>query len=354
MPGTDPTPLLAELIRRPSMTGNTRDAQRMVTAWLRGRGVRARSGVEGVTARVGSGGPPLLLISHLDTVPIGEGWTVDPFGAAVKGGKIYGRGATDAKGSAAAMCAAVADLAADKRFHGHVLLYLSSNEEGDIPAAVQALPSFGPIAAAIVGEPTMVNVGVAQRGLLVLEMRAFSAQTHAAHSVEPSSVLQLARDLARVCELKFPKTDPDLGAVKITPVRLSAGVADNVVPPTATAMLDVRTVPTYTHEAIAAAVRGACRHCRVDQIGTDWPPVRTPGNHPLRDLALAVTKGKATVGAGASDWAFLGEIPAVKIGPGDTSISHRPDEHVALSQVRRAASVYGRLARDFFRTTGAA
>ena len=344
----DPIELLAELVRRPSVTGDTRQVQRVATGWLRGFGVRAQNGADGVTARIGRDGPALLFISHLDTVPPGEGWTVDPFGAQVRGGKLFGRGATDAKGSAAAMCAAFAELAADPKFHGHVLLYLSANEEGDVPAAISAIGRLGAIGAAVVGEPTMCNVGVAQRGLLVLELRAASPQVHAAHSHEPSSALLLARDLARVCDLDFPKADPDLGAVRITPTRLAAGVADNVAPPTATAMLDVRTVPTYTHGEITRRIQAACEHCRVSQIGTDWPPVRTPAGHALQGLALRATGGETSVGAGASDWAFLGDIPAVKIGAGDTRISHRPDEHVALAQVRKAARIYVKLAKLYF------
>ncbi|MCC6160191.1 MAG: M20/M25/M40 family metallo-hydrolase [Deltaproteobacteria bacterium] len=350
----DPVELLAELVRRPSITGDTRQVQRAATGWLRGFGVRAQNGTDGVTARIGRDGPALLFISHLDTVPPGEGWTVDPFGAQVRGGKLYGRGATDAKGSAAAMCAAFAELAADPKFHGHALLYLSSNEEGDVPSAIAAIPRLGPIGAAVVGEPTMCNVGVAQRGLLVLELRAMSEQVHAAHGREPSSALLLARDLARVCELEFPKVDPDLGGVRITPTRLAAGVADNVVPPSATAMLDVRTVPTYTHDEIKRRIQDACKHCRVSQIGTDWPSVRTPAGHRLLDLALRATGGETSVGAGASDWAFLGDVPAVKIGAGDTHISHRSDEHVAIAQVRKAAKIYTKLAKSYFAPARAA
>ncbi|MCB1154213.1 MAG: M20/M25/M40 family metallo-hydrolase [Deltaproteobacteria bacterium] len=341
----DPIELLTAMIKTPSITGDTHAVQDVVAQWLVTHGVReVVSDGDGITARVGpKDKPPLLLISHVDTVPVGEGWTVDPFGAEARDNLLYGRGSTDAGGAASAMAAATAALAQSGDVP--VLLFLSADEEGEWPKAHHAVPRFGEIAAAVVGEPTELNVGVSQRGLMVVELICRGMQGHAAHVEEPSTALLLAQDVARVGTLPFHETDVHLGGVKITPVRLSAGVADNVTPPVATALFDIRTIPAYGHDDIMERIRHAARHCEVRKVGCDWPAVRTPEGHPILDAALSVTGGQALQGKAASDWAFLGDIPAVKIGPGDTRISHQPDEHVPMDQVRRAAEVYVELAR---------
>ncbi|MBZ0273598.1 M20/M25/M40 family metallo-hydrolase [bacterium] len=353
MMGANPAPadavdLLARLVRQKSVTGDTAQIQILVQRWLAERGVESINTKDGLVARVGRGGPTLLFLSHLDTVPPGQGWTFDPFSGDQADGLLRGRGATDAKGSASAMCAALARLAARPDLPGRIVMFLSANEEGDVPCASYALKNLGPFDGAVIGEPTDMMVGVAQRGLLVLRLTAESEQAHAAHSQKPSSAFLLAEDLVRVCAIPFGRTDPDLGTVKVTPVRLTAGVADNVTPPEASAMLDIRTIPAYAHEEVKALVTDACRHCRVEQVGIDWPPVATPREHRLFSIAQRLSGRGTVAGAAASDWAFLGDTPAVKIGPGISSVSHRPDETVPVRDVFASVDVYENIAMEFF------
>jgi len=300
-------------------------------------------------------GPSLLFCSHLDTVPAGIGWTVPPFKATFADSHLFGRGAVDARGSCAAIIMTAAHYASIKQARGQFIGILSIGEEGNKPSLPILLEKVTPVDAGIVGEPTSMKIVTAQRGLMVLELSAQGKQGHASRASDSNSILTLAHDLIVLEALKWLRPHRTLGAVKITPTRLQAGVADNVAPPLAAAVLDLRTTPSYTHKEILAIVRSVVRS-ELRVIEDQWIPCETPENHPLVIAAKeALGESTVTVSYAASDWVFLHQqgIPAIMVGPGNPAYSHAPDERISIDELEAGVRGYIRIAETLWNRFGA-
>jgi acetylornithine deacetylase len=354
----DPAELLTRLVRTPSPSGDEGAAAAVLADWARAHGLATEVDDAAVRITVGGRrpGPTLLLASHIDTVPPGDGWTVPPYDAVVADGRLTGRGAVDAKASVAAMTAAAAGLAAEggPRTGRLVVLATYSEETRDttMPEALGRLG--GPPDAAIVGEPTSLEPCVAQRGQLLLELVWRGEQVHAGWAAgrepPPANAIRLAaRDLAALDGLVLDRVHPLLGAVAVTPTLISGGVARNVTPPTCTAMLDIRTTPAYEHAEITAAVR----HLVAGEVvvySDRLVPAETPAGSRLLRAILAVRPDAAPFASPTcSDWVFLRHLDAVKLGPGDSRRSHTADEWIELDELSEGAALYGAVAREVLR-----
>jgi acetylornithine deacetylase len=288
-----------------------------------------------VASRRGAG-PTVLFVTHLDTVPPGEGWTHDPFAAVEDGGRIYGRGANDAKASVATMIATFEDLAAQRgrdASPGTLVLALTVEEETTNAGIAAVRHHVGKLDGAIVGEPTSLEVVRAQSGLAVLRAEWTGRSCHAAHVARvphESALTKAARELAAAGDwIWLEGAHPLLGASTVTPTVLRAGERANVVPDRAEAILDARLAPPHDSAAAVAALSAHFHTARIEVRSDRLKPVETPADHPLVRAALrAAGRSKAIGSPTLSDMALLADIPAVKVGPGDTSRSHTPDEYV--------------------------
>ncbi len=354
--------LHAALVRIPSLSHEEHAAADLVEATARaagldvGRDDRVTGGAN-VWASLGDGDADVLLLaSHLDVVPPSDGHPFPPFEPTAVDGRIYGRGTVDAKASGAAMLQALIDLQASGwRPPGRVIVALTACEETGGPYnGMQALrPHLPPISAAVIGEPTGLRPCLAQKGLLILTLTARGRTAHAARAhLGDNALARLARDLVRVDSLAFARVDPLLGAVTATATMASAGTAKNVVPDRATATLDVRSTPAYTHAELTALVDEAMES-DVAVHSDRLVPCATPASE---RVARAAARASAAHGLDAtpfgsptaSDWTFLADVPAVKLGPGESERSHTPDEHVTVDQLTRAVGVYRDLITGYF------
>lgn len=347
---SDEIALLTELVGIPSVSGDEAAIAEHVAAWGRGQGLRATRDDAAVYVEVEgrAPGPTLALVSHLDVVPPGAGWTRPPFVPAREGDRLYGRGACDAKASVAAMLCAALDVArAGGPARGRLLVVLGYSEETRDTSMPRAVPRCGPIDAAIIGEPTSLDLAIAQRGLLIAELYARGEQHHAAYPPSAgasSAVLTLARDLVALPELMRERPHPLLGQPTLTPTQLEAGVARNIAPPQARALLDVRTTPAWPHQEVAAELRAALRS-EVVIVSERLQPCQTPAGSRLLAAAAALLPGARQYGsATCSDWVFLRHVDAIKCGPGSSRRSHTADEYVDLDEVRAARRFYAALA----------
>ena len=350
MASTSPTELtlLADLVAIPSVSGEEDEVGRHVEQWARGGGLPVRRDDRGVAIElVGrADGPAVALVSHLDTVPPGEGWTRQPFTPSVEQGLLYGRGASDAKASVAAMLTAALDIyAAGGPPRGRLLVLLGYGEETrdtTMPALVEAA---GPLDAAIVGEPTNLDLAVAQRGLLMLDLVARGDQRHAGRAADGTFVNALgglAHAIVALERFEDERPHPVLGRVTVTPTMVEAGVSRNVTPPVARAILDVRSTPNWTHAELADRVR-ALVEADVVVASERLVPCETPaGSRLLRALETARPGARPYGSPTCSDWVFLRHADAVKCGPGTSARSHTPDESVELSEVTAARTIYAR------------
>lgn len=348
-----------ELVAVPSLSGEEGALRTLVAARLEAAGVAPRLIGENLVAIAGSG-PALCLNSHLDTVPPCPGWSRDPFVPAVDDGRVFGLGSNDAKASVAAMLAAFLRLrepAASAR--GAVMLALTVQEEIGGRGAEQLAPALAErgltAAAVVVGEPTGLDVAVAQKGLLILELRGAGRACHAAHGRAlgaPNAIRRLARDLVALEGVDLGPDHPDLGPVTLEPTVVSGGTARNAIPAEATCILDVRTNPIEPTAALLGRMRAAVEgDLRV--VSDRLRPREIDPSHPLVRAACDARPEARTFGSRSlSDLVFFASSPGIKVGPGRTERSHTADEFVFEREVVEGAVFYERLVRAWWERSG--
>jgi acetylornithine deacetylase len=345
--------LLRELIAIPSVSGAEAAIAEHVEATARRWGMDVVRDKHGVRIEIkGWGvGPTLAFASHLDVVPPGSGWTRDPFDAVVEGERLYGRGSGDAKASVAAMlCAAKDVIDSGGMDAGRMLLLFGLGEETPDTTMGALVESSGEINAAVIGEPTNLNIAIAQRGLMMVDLVAQGDQQHAGYAADngfTNAALVLARDLLRLDSLFESRLHPLLGRATATPTMLESGVGRNVTPPVAHAVLDVRSTPDWTHDELAQRLREALTS---DVIVTSrrMVPCETPPNSRLLETVSRLRPEATHYGSPTcSDWVFLRECDAVKCGPGTSRRSHTADEYVDLLEVSQARRMYADLVRAY-------
>ena len=346
--------LLRELVGIPSISGNEAAIACFVEETARQWGldvVRNESGVR-IEIRGWGTGPTIALVSHLDVVPPGSGWTHDPFTPVIEGSRLYGRGSGDAKASVAAMLYAARDIMDRGRMDaGRLLLIFGYGEETTNTTMASAVDDAGEIDAAVIGEPTNLDFAVAQRGLMMVDLVAEGDQQHAGYAAEDGSftnaAVALARDLLQLEGLFTSRAHPLLGRATATPTMLEAGVSRNVTPPVARAVLDVRSTPDWTHDELAEQLRSTLAS---DVIVTSrrLVPCETPAGSRLLGIASRVRPEAVHFGSPTcSDWVFLREHDAFKCGPGTSRRSHTADEYVDIPEVTAARTFYAELVRAY-------
>jgi acetylornithine deacetylase len=342
--------LLQSMVRIPSVSGDEAACRDFLAGWFADHGVKAwTSGrnVLGVVEGEDPEGPGLLLLTHIDVVPVGPGWTREPWDGALEDGKVFGRGSNDAKSSAAAMAWAVAhiDRAA---IRGRLIVALVCDEEtgGEgIEACGDELPSF---AASVVGEPTGLDVCPGQRGLFRASVTAHGRQCHASRPWEGVNAIELAaRDVAAIQGLTLGGEDELLGPATLQATVIQGGTRPNVLPGECTIELDGRPTPDCDNAALLAHLEGAVKG-EVTVRSNRFLPVRTARDERIVQLALAASPTGAVRGfGGVSDLFHVRHKPGVVMGPGTSEASHAPDEWVAVEQVEAAVKAYDEIARAF-------
>lgn len=349
----DEIELLTRLVSIPSVSGEEEELAVYAEATAHSWGLHVRRDELAVTVEVRgrAAGPTVALVSHLDVVPPGRGWTRDPFTPVVEGTRLYGRGSGDAKASVSAMLWAARDVAdGGGPATGRLLVILGYAEETKHTTMERAVAAAGDIDAAIIGEPTNLDFAVAQRGLMMVDLLAEGDQRHAGYAADGefrNAVLVLARDLLKLDGLFDGRSHPVLGHTTATPTMLDAGVSRNVTPPVAKAILDIRSTPDWTHDEVAEVLR---RSLASDVVVTSQRlvPCETPAGSRLLELARRVRREARTFGSPTcSDWVFLRHADAVKCGPGTSRRSHTPDEFVDLPEVTAAREFYREVVRSY-------
>jgi len=350
--------LLRDLVAIPSVSGTEEGVARWIVEWAEAKAPTGRltaamdDASVWITVPGQAPGPTLAFVSHLDTVPAGEGWTRPPFEPVIEGDRLYGRGSGDAKASVAAMLMAALDLAeAGGPARGRLLVILGFGEETKHTTMGRAAERLQPIDAVVVGEPTNLEFAIAQRGLLMVDLVATGHQRHAGYAADTpdftNAIVELSRNVAKLPDLLRDRVHPILGLATATPTILEAGVSRNVTPPRARAVLDVRSTPAWTHAELAEALRAAL-DCEVIVTSDRLVPCETPSGSRLLALAREARPSGTPFGSPTcSDWVFFRDRDAIKCGPGTSRRSHTPDEYVDLPEVTEARGFYGNLARAY-------
>jgi acetylornithine deacetylase/succinyl-diaminopimelate desuccinylase family protein len=303
-------------------------------------------------------GPTLVFNGHLDTVPAGAGWTVDPFGAEVRDGRVFGRGAADMLAGVAAMSAATVALArAGQGLHGRMLVHAVIDEEGDAKGSRKAADNIG-ADWAIVTEPSGGTVQAYGKGQLNVEV---SFRGRAAHSSTPAlghnAVHDAAAFIARIereHEAVGGETYPGVGPKTYSAGIVRGGTSGSIIPAECTVTIDRRLLPTETLDDALADIERLVDEIRAERPGLDarlrptllFPPLPPPADGTLAKTVQAVIaelgrNAPLSGAAGATDGAWYAKrgIPTVIFGPGDARTAHQPDESVAIDDVAFATRV---------------
>lgn len=299
--------------------------------------------------------PRLLLNSHLDTVPPGAGWEHDPWTPTRAGDRLIGLGANDAKGCGVAMIEAC--LALHERIRrgqglgATIVLALTAEEEISGQGLGTIQQAIRPIDAALVGEPTNLVPMIAQRGLLILKGLARGQTGHPANTPPESganAIFTAADDLARLRLFDWGETHPFLGRCHAHVTRISGGIANNVVPDACEFLLDIRTTPLESHRALFERLR-AFMKSELSIHSERLVPVETDPRELIVQAVLdALPDSRPSGSPTMSDMLYLQGIPSVKIGPGQSSRSHTPNEYVTLAELKAGAVGYERIALAYF------
>lgn len=286
--------------------------------------------------------PSLLLNSHHDTVKPNSAYTRDPFEAKIDGGKLYGLGSNDAGGCLVSLLATFSWFFEEKELKYNLIFAGTAEEEINGKNGIACLlPKMPKVDVAIVGEPTLMQMAIAEKGLVVFDAKVKGTPSHAAHPNDNNSIYKTANALKWFQEFDFPKESETLGKVKLTVTQINAGSQHNVVPGHVDLVIDVRVNDAYSNAEIEQILK---KKAPVDEITARSLRLNSssiPNNHELVKAGVAL--GMETYGSPTlSDQAML-SCPSLKLGPGDSTRSHSADEFIYVKEVEEGIEKYIKL-----------
>lgn len=339
--------LLKTLISIPSVSRTESGAADAVESFLKSYGTQTRRYVNNVVALsdcFSPERPTLMLNSHIDTVKPASSWTFDPFSPVEENGRIYGLGSNDAGASVVSLVATFLKLRSEE-LPVNLLLAISAEEEvGGEKGMRLLLPSLAEEGLrpdmAIVGEPTGLQPAVAERGLVVLDCLTAGVSGHAARGDGKNAIYRALDDISLLRGFRFEKESETLGPVRIAVTMINAGSQHNVVPDECRWVADIRTTDAYSNEETVDILRNAVGcHTTLTPRSTRVRASVIEESHPLVRSAtgLGLT---SFVSPTTSDMSLMGDIPSLKIGPGDSARSHSADEFIMISEIEKAITIY--------------
>ncbi len=279
----------------------------------------------------------ILLNSHTDTVKPNKGYTREPHKAEVIDGKLFGLGSNDAGGPLISLLTVFCELYTENLPFNLVFAATAEEEisgKNGIAALWSSLPK---IDLAIVGEPTKMELAVAERGLMVLDCVAKGRAGHAARNEGVNAIYEALKDIKWFTTHQFPKVSDVLGPVKMSVTVIEAGSQHNVVPAECKFVVDVRVPDTYSNEELLQLIKESVL-CEVNARSTRLNSSGLPAAHPL--FTVAQQLDIPTYGSPTTSDQSLMPCVSVKIGPGDSARSHMADEYIFVNELQKAPARY--------------
>ena len=281
--------------------------------------------------------PTILLDAHIDTVKPNAQWQRDPFLPSVEGDRLYGLGSNDTGGSLVSMIATFTQIADTEQSYNLIMLASAEEEVTGVNGVRAVLPELPPIDFAIVGEPTSLQPAVAEKGLMVLDCKAYGVAGHAAREEGVNAIYKALKDVEWFRTFRFERVSPLLGAVKMSVTGIEAGTQHNVVPAECKFMVDVRVNECYQNEELLAEIR-ANVECDVQPRSTHLNSSFVALDHPAVERLVAM--GCDPFGSPTMSNQAVMPFPTLKFGPGDSARSHTADEYIVLGDIERAMEIY--------------
>ena len=333
--------LLKQLIVIPSFSREENLTADLIEKFLNDRGVTTQRKINNIWAQnkyYDAAKPTILLNSHHDTVKPNSGYTRDPFAATVEDGKLYGLGSNDAGGCLVSLILTFLYYYEQTDLKYNLVLATTAEEEiSGVNGLELIIPELGKLDFGIVGEPTLTQLAIAEKGLMVLDCVAHGKSGHAAREEGVNAIYEAINDINWFRSFRFPVESEVFGPVKMSVTIINAGSQHNVVPATCTYTVDVRVTDAYRNEEVLEIIRSHVKS-EVTPRSIRLKPSKIDKDHPIVQAGLAL--GRTTYGSPTTSDQSLLDIPSLKVGPGDSGRSHTADEFIYLDEIREGIALY--------------
>ncbi len=377
---TDPVELTARLVRCASVTPDEAGALQLLETMLSDAGFDCfrvdRGGIANLFARWGkkAHSRSFGFNGHTDVVPVGDqsAWTVDPFGAEIRDGQLWGRGATDMKSGVAAFAAAAIDFVRETPPDGAVILAITGDEEGDAVDGTTALLDWmnaqgEAMSICLVGEPTSPDVlgeaiKIGRRGSMTGYFTAKGVQGHSAYphrAKNPVPAMARLIDRLSTCVLDVGTEHFDASTLAATTID-TGNCANNVIPAECRATVNIRFNDAHSSDSMTGWMQGVVDAVSADTGITIELRVQVSGQSfltppgTLSDLVSKAVEAETGIrpvlstSGGTSDARFVKDhCPVVEFGLVGKTM-HQVDERVDVEQIHKLKSIYSRILRDYF------
>lgn len=335
--------LLKRLIATPSFSSEEQGTALLIEAWFIENNIpfnRENNNIWAFNKHYNKTLPTLLLNSHHDTVKPNQAYTLDPFSPIEKDGKLYGLGSNDAGGCLVSLIATFTHFYDVENLPYNIVIVASAEEESSGPDGLNSVLKHLPeLDCAIVGEPTEMQLAIAEKGLLVLDVIVEGTPGHAAHPNDNVSVYNALSVVEWFRDYRFEKVSEVLGPMKMTVTGISAGKQHNVIPAECHLVVDVRVNDRYSNTEVLqiiqkeldgkATVKARSLHLNSSSIDK---------NHPIVQAGVAL--GRTTYGSPTlSDQSVL-YCQSLKMGPGSSPRSHTADEFIYINEIEEGINLY--------------
>lgn len=339
--------LLIDLINTPSFSGEEEGTANLIEVFLKNAGVvfkRDQNNIWAVNEDFDESKLSILLNSHHDTVKPNKGYSRDPYKGEVIDGKLYGLGSNDAGGCLVSLITTFVHFYKRKDLRYNLVLLASAEEENSGNHGIRSMmPLLPEIDFAIIGEPTLMHLAIAEKGLLVLDCYAHGSAGHAAHIRGDNAIYKAMEAINWFETFKFPKVSETLHDTKMTVTQIEAGSQHNVVPATCHFVVDIRVNDLYSNKEVLKIIKDNVEvEVKERSLNLNSSSISREHNIVLAGLSL----GRKIYGSPTlSDQVNL-SCPSLKLGPGDSLRSHTADEFIYEQEIVEGIELYIKILKE--------
>lgn len=353
---TDALQLLQQLISIQSFSKEEDKTADAIEAFLKSKNIttnRLLNNVWCTNKFFDASKPGILLNSHHDTVKPNKQYTKDPFQPTIEDGKLYGLGSNDAGGCLVSLIATFIHLYNQENLQYNLVLAATAEEEISGKKGIEFLlnnEDFIKLSgdpklpfrgwSSIVGEPTLMNMAVAEKGLLVLDCTAHGKAGHAAREEGDNAIYKAVKDIEWFRTFKFDKVSNLLGPNKMSVTVINAGLQHNVVPSECRFTVDIRVNELYDFDEVISIIKQDVQS-EITPRSLRLCSTNIALDHPLVKAGLNL--GRSYYGSPTTSDKALIPFPALKMGPGDSVRSHSTDEFIFVDEIKQGIELYVQL-----------
>lgn len=336
--------LLSQLIATPSISREEQDTARLIEGYFSQKNILFRRKGNNIWAKnrhFTPSKPTVLLNSHHDTVRPNSGYTRDPYTPTIEDGKLYGLGSNDAGGCLVCLIMTFLHFYDRTDMPFNLIMAATAEEENSGSNGVESiLQELAPVYFGMIGEPTEMQMGVAEKGLMVLDCYARGEAGHAARDLGENAIYKAVDDITMIRNFTFEKVSKYLGPVKLTTTMIEAGYQHNVIPDKCHFVIDVRTTDVYTNREVYEIIS---QHMKSEVKARSF---RLNSSHLPEDMPVSIVADKLGItkfGSPTSSDQAVMDFPTFKMGPGRSERSHTADEFIYLEEIKGGIAGYIRL-----------